>query len=73
VDDLHPRDGLLQLQNLDVVCHEVPLVASVAAVRAHLLRDERGEAPQRLLVLRRRHSTCPRDGGGGGGHGGAMG
>jgi hypothetical protein len=92
VNHLHPRDRLLQVQNLrtvaarsnrikrssillrftpgalglewrrkctdlDVVCHEAPLVAPVAAVRAHLLRDERGEAPQHLLVLRRSHTS----------------
>ena len=45
--------------NLEVALHEVPLVASVAGVRPHLLRDERREPGQHLLVLLRRghHST----------------
>lgn len=64
VDHLHTRDRLLQLQNLDVVRHEVPLVAPVAAVRAHLLRDERGEPPQHLLVVRRHNATWLLGGGG---------
>ena len=42
---------------LEVVAHEVPLVAAVAGVGAHLLRDERGEAPQHLLVLPHRCTT----------------
>lgn len=73
MNHFHPRDRLLQLQNLDVVLHEVPLVAAVGAVRAHLLRDERGEPPQHLLVLRgrRRGATWLRLRGGGGCHGAA--
>lgn len=68
MDNLHPRDGLLQLEDLEVAVHEVPLVAAVAGVRPHLLRDERGEPAQHLLVLPLRRGTCvPRGGGGGGG------
>lgn len=43
--------------DLEVMRHEVPLVSPVAAVRPHLLRDERGEPPHHVLVLRCRHST----------------
>lgn len=43
---------------LEVAAHEVPLVAAVAGVRAHLLRDERGEPGQHLLVLPHRRATC---------------
>ena len=42
----------------EVAAHEVPLVAAVAVVRAHLLRDERGEPVQHLLVLPHRCTTC---------------
>lgn len=70
MNHLHPRDRLLQLQNLEVMRHEVPLVSPVAAVRPHLLRDERGEPPHHVLVLRCRHSTTCLRGGGGGGDGG---
>ena len=43
---------------LEVAAHEVPLVAAVAGVRAHLLRDERGEPVQHILELPHRLTTC---------------
>lgn len=74
MDHLQPRDGLLQLQNLDVALEEVPLVAPVAGVRPHLLRDERREPPQHLLVLLAlRTCLLDLDPGGGGGQGGRHG
>lgn len=50
----HPGDT-----HLDVLGHELPLVAAVAGVRAHLLRYQRRKAPEHLLVFRRpRRQTC---------------
>jgi hypothetical protein len=70
MNHLQPRDRLLQLQYLQVLGHELPLVPTVAGVRPHLLRDQRRDAPQHLLVLRRpRRDSWLRDAG----HGGARG
>lgn len=45
--------------HLQVLGHELPLVPTVAGVRPHLLRDQRRDAPQHLLVLRRpRRDSC---------------